>query len=82
MHENNSQFILLKIPPPLVRLLGKIHVLGIEVLYTAGLIAHLDARPPGMQMVVGSILGSGNILSWRLVMKSFLQPFSPYNWFK
>ena len=25
-----------------------------------------------------SILGSGNILSWRLVMKSFLWPVSPY----
>ena len=23
-----------------------------------------------------------NILSWRLVMKSFLRPFSPYRWFK
>ena len=33
MHEKNSQFILLKIPPHVVRLLGKIHALSIEVLY-------------------------------------------------
>ena len=36
MHENNSQFILLKIPPHVVRLSGKIykiHALSIEVLH-------------------------------------------------
>ena len=32
MHEKNSQFILLKIPPHLIRLLGKINALIIEVL--------------------------------------------------
>ena len=32
MHDKNSQFILLKIPPHLVSLLGKIHALSIEVL--------------------------------------------------
>ena len=32
MHEKNSQFILLKFQPHLVRLLGKIHALSIEVL--------------------------------------------------
>ena len=32
MHEKNSQFILLKIPPNLLSLLGKIHALSIEVL--------------------------------------------------
>ena len=36
MHETNSQFILLKIPPHLVRLLGKIHALSIEVLFNRG----------------------------------------------
>ena len=41
--------------------------------------ARLDPRPPCMRTVAGSILGSANILSWRLVMKSFLWPFSPYN---
>ena len=46
------------------------------------LVAQLDAHPPGMQMVAGSILWSGNILIWRLGMKSFLRPFSPYDWFK
>ena len=34
-----------------------------------GLVAWSDARLPGMRMVAGSILTSGNILSWRLVMK-------------
>ena len=32
MHEKNSQFILLKIPPHVVSLLGKIHALSIEIL--------------------------------------------------
>ena len=32
MHEKKSQFIHLKIPPHLARLLGKIHALSIEVL--------------------------------------------------
>ena len=34
-----------------------------------GTVARSDARPPGMRTVAGSILTSGNILSWRLVMK-------------
>ena len=34
-----------------------------------GMVARLDAYPPGMQVVVGSILTSGNILLGRLVMK-------------
>ena len=72
--------------------LGRIYALSIEVLYptisgtfqTVGSspVARSDARPPGMRTVEGSILGSGNILSLRLVMKSFRQPFSPYRWFK
>ena len=33
MHEKKSQFILLKISPHVVRLLGKIHALSIEVLH-------------------------------------------------
>ena len=41
-----------------------------------------DARPPGMRTVAGSNLGSGNILSLRLDVESFLRPFSPYRWFK
>ena len=40
-------------------------------------LAHLT----GIQEVVGSILRSNYILSWRLVMKSFLRPVSPYRWF-
>ena len=43
------------------------------------LLYYSDARPPGMRTVAGSILTSGNILSWRLVMKSFLWPFSPFS---
>ena len=30
-----------------------------------------------LKTTAGSIFGSGNILSWRLVLKSFLRPFSP-----
>ena len=37
-------------------------------------VARPDARGPGIQTVAGSILRSGNILYWRLVMKSFLRP--------
>ena len=37
-----------------------------------------NARPPCMRRVAGSILGSGNILSLRLVMKLFIRPLSPY----
>ena len=37
-------------------------------------VARQDARAPGIQTVTGSILRSGNILYWRLVMKSFLRP--------
>ena len=41
------------------------------------LVAQLDARPTGDQDVTGLILaGSGNILSWRLIMKYFLQSIS------
>ena len=47
-----------------------------------GPIARSDACPPGMWMVTASILVSSNILSLRAVMKSFLQPFSPYCLFK
>ena len=47
-----------------------------------GAVARWDARPPGMRTVAGSILTSRNMLSWSLVMKLFLQPFSPFRWFK
>ena len=36
----------------------------------------------GIQEIVGSILQSDNIRPWRLVMKSFLWPFSPYRRFQ
>ena len=39
--------------------------------------AQLDARPTGDQEVAGSTPAEvGNILSWRLIMKYFLQSFS------
>ena len=41
----------------------------------------VDACLLGMRTVMGSIFGFGNILSWRLVMKSFLWPFSKCNRF-
>ena len=41
------------------------------------LVAQSDTHPTCDQKVVGSIYaGSGNILSWRLIMKCFLQSFS------
>ena len=40
-------------------------------------------RPTEDQEVAGSIPAEvGNILSWRLIMKYFLQSFSPFRWFK
>ena len=40
-------------------------------------------RPTGDQEVAGSTPAEvGNILSWRLIMKYFLQSFSPFRWFK
>ena len=53
-----------------------------DIYMTPGAGAQSDARRPGMRMVVGSILTSGNIFSWSLVMKWFLWPFSPFHWFK
>ena len=46
MDEKNSQFILLKIPPNLVRLLGKIHALSIEVLclYNIAVVLYVPER--------------------------------------
>ena len=45
--------------------------------------AHLDAHPTGDQEVVGLIPAvSNNILLWRLIMKYFLQSFSPIHFFK
>ena len=45
--------------------------------------AQLDPRPTGNQEVAGSTPAEvGNILSWRLIMKYFLQSFSPFRWFK
>ena len=40
-------------------------------------------HPTGNQEVTGSTPAEvGNILSWRLIMKYFLQSFSPFRWFK
>ena len=44
------------------------------------LVTKSDARSIGDQKVAGLIpAGSGNILMWRLIMKYFLQPFSPFS---
>ena len=40
-----------------------------HVVWKLGWLARWDAPLPGMRRVMGSILWSGNILSWRLVMK-------------
>ena len=46
-------------------------------------VAQLDAHPAGDQEAAGSAPAEvGNILSWRLIMKYFLQSFSPFCWFK
>ena len=45
--------------------------------------AQLVARPTGDLEVAGSIpAGSGNILSWRLIMKYFHRSFSLFRYFK
>ena len=54
----------------------------VAVQLTTDPVTRSDAHLSGMQTVAGSILGSANILSWRLVMKPFLWPFSSYHWFK
>ena len=41
-----------------------------------------NAYPAGDQVMGKILTGSGNILSWRLLMKYFLWSFSPYCWFK
>ena len=42
-------------------------------------VAQLDARPTEDQEVAGSTSAEvGNILSWRLIMKYFLQSFSSF----
>ena len=43
-----------------------------------GSVVQLDARSTGDQEGVSSRLRSGNILSLRLIMKSFLRSFSPF----
>ena len=46
------------------------------------MVAQSDARPNGDQKVAGSIpAGSGNILSWRLIIKYFLRSFSGFRCF-
>ena len=46
-------------------------------------VAQLDARPHGDQEVVDLTPAEiGNILSWRLIVKYFLQSFSLFCWFK
>ena len=50
---------------------GRLLMVCRNVTFLQGPVARSDARPPGMRTVAGSILGSGNILSLKLVMKSF-----------
>ena len=60
----------------------KIYVVGTCTLTTnniwPGSVAQLDARLTGDQEGVSSQLRSSSILSLRLIMKSFLQSFSPF----
>ena len=54
-----------------------------EVILAEASVAQLDAssdwRPGGHEYNPAEV---GNILSWRLIMKYFLQSFSPFRWFK
>ena len=50
--------------------------------YLAGLGSSVGCQSTGDQEGVSSRLRSGNILSLRLIMKSFLWSFSPFRWFK
>ena len=45
------------------------HLCSMFAIEQPGMVARSDARPPGMRTVTGSILTSGSILLWRLVMK-------------
>ena len=58
MHETNSQFILLRIPPHLVRLLGKIHALSTEVLGSINLNAIASATLSIQKFKVNTMLNA------------------------
>ena len=47
-----------------VRYFRHLYDLHSDIRKKSGTVARSDARPPGMQAVAGSILTSGNILSW------------------
>ena len=53
-------------------------ILAVSLQRMPGPVGRSDARPPGTRTVAGSIIGSCNIFSLRLVMKSFLRPLCPY----
>ena len=63
MHKKKSQFILLKIPPHVVRLSGKIHALSIEVLSNRAIFLHVMVLfiRPGMTslLTISGIFGKG-----------------------
>ena len=51
--------------------------------WSVGDLNQFYSHPTGDQDVAGSTPAEvGNILSWRLIMKYFLQSFSPFRWFK
>ena len=55
-----------------------VHLLELSVIKYCWL-ASVAVDPTGNQEVVGLIpAGPGNILSWRLIMKYFLQSLSPF----
>ena len=58
------------------------YVLFMDMHRLPGPIAQSDACPTGSQEVVDSILRFVPILSFRLIMKSFLRSFTPFRWFK
>ena len=71
--------------PIIIKLARNDHLDNISVKFvymghvrSPGSVAQLDARSTGDQEGVSSRLRSGNILSLRLIMKSFLRSFSPF----
>ena len=59
-----------------------LHVTHLLDMNGPGSVAQSDARSTGDQEGVSSRLRSGNILSLRLIMISFLRSFSPFRCFK
>ena len=83
MKKKQSQFILLKIPPHLVRLLGKIHALSIDVLSTVLLRNQVCDRFMTQILVIHPFLSKSYVLCAVCIDSStFTEPTLPiFNFF-